>query len=188
MIEAIEKQGEIEKANTFFQNILKKILPERKGEYVIGFKGGNTVINNLRANERIWHIHRVIKDDKSISRHWNAFGLSNHLKINGSNPIVVEINIALKGAPKRVGGLLARDKLKNSLFLLHRGKIGGGRKGIGKNTFLEWYKEDSIQVNFSSSKKPDNAILVSDLKSSEFTDQIANFVEAVALFKSKSYT
>jgi 5-methylcytosine-specific restriction protein A len=63
------------------------------------------------------------------SRYWNAFGTRNP-KQNKMVPIGCEINFPLFGIDRRVSGGVAEDET-GRLSLVHRGRIGGGRKGIG---------------------------------------------------------
>ncbi|GKT10995.1 HNH endonuclease signature motif containing protein [Desulforhabdus sp. TSK] len=70
-------------------------------------------------------------------------------------------------------------------LLLHRGKVGGGKKGIGKNAFLEWYGKAPVKVYYDDIKDSDDAILVADLSASNVAGQVADFVHAVAMFKYK---
>ena len=102
-----------------------------------------------------------------------------------SNTITVEINIALDVLSRRVGGLFARDDATGNTVLLHRGRIGGGKKGVGKATFMEWYPDNP--VTYSASAHPDliePAILLTDLVSDDFLHHLEVFVHRVHQFKS----
>ena len=83
-----------------------------------------------------------------------------------------------------VAGLFAVDDETGHTVLLHRGRIGGGREGIGKTSFMEWYS--GTQVEFFDPSHDDgeeSAVLVADLESSEFLIQLEAFVDAVHRFK-----
>lgn len=181
---AITKPSAIRKAQKLLQQTLEKALPKREGTYTIGHQGGNMDFASLRANDRIWYIHMPAEEGPT-PRHWNAFGLAKQLNLSTSNPIVVEINIPLEGAPRRVAGLFAVDTSNQRTLLLHRGKVGGGKKGIGKNTFLEWYRKAPVKVHYDDSNESDDAILVADLSAPNVAAQLADFVHAVAMFKCK---
>jgi 5-methylcytosine-specific restriction enzyme A len=185
LLKAITIAAGIRKAQKLLQDILNKALPKREGTYTIGYQGGNMDFTSLRANERIWNTHMAIEEE-STPRHWNAFGLAKELKLNTSNPIVVEINIPLEGAQRRVAGLFAVDTSNNRLLLLHRGKVGGGKKGIGKKAFLTWYGKTPVKVHYDDSNETDEAILVADLSAPNMANQLADFVHAVAMFKDKA--
>ena len=63
-----------------------------------------------------------------------------------SQTIVVEINIATDSNTARIGGFFAEDSETGDIFLMHSGKIGGGRLGIGKTPFLVWSKAKLVDV------------------------------------------
>jgi 5-methylcytosine-specific restriction enzyme A len=183
MLKAITKAVEIREAQKKFQGKLYASLPIRQGTYTVGFQGGNIDFDSsLRANSRFWYTHIEAKNE-ATPRYWNAFGLSDILNLNASIPIVVEINIALIGVPRTIGGLFAVDTANNHTLLLHRGKVGGGKKGIGKEAFLAWCKTKPIPVTHSASAAPHHAVVVADLASPNMVDQLASFIETVAKFK-----
>jgi hypothetical protein len=68
-----------------------------------------------------------------VPRFWNAFGTE--LKETGSQSIVVEVNPPLRRLDGRASGLFAKNSA-GFTYLLHRGRVGGGAKGVGKNAFL----------------------------------------------------
>jgi 5-methylcytosine-specific restriction protein A len=185
MLRAITYKGKIQRTHRKLQQRLKDALVEKKGTYTIGFQGGNIDIDSLRANDNIWYAHMIITED-STPRYWNAFGLANQLNINASNPITVEINIPLEGAPRRVAGLFAVDANNKHSLLLHREKVGGGKKGIGKGAFLDWYAKDPVKVwHGDTTGESDDVLLVADLSSPHFAKQIEDVVCAVAQFKAR---
>ena len=61
---------------------------------------------------------------------------------NQNNNIVVEINIPVI-PDGRVGGVFVRQTSTGKIYLMHHGKIGGGRKGIGKTAFLNGFRKKS---------------------------------------------
>ena len=102
----------------------------------------------------------------------------------GSNNITVEVNPAIDGVNRRVNGLFAVDDKTGHTVLLHRGRIGGGRKGIGKTSFMGWYPGTKVKFfDPSHDDSEESAILVADLESGEFLDQLEYFVDAVHRFK-----
>ena len=104
----------------------------------IGFQGGG------RTEDIAWHpsvgiwgyvdtLESVRSPEGTRTRDWNAFGLQN-LEITTSLSVTVEANPPLQGANARVGGIFGRDG-EGPLVLLHRGNIGGGTAGVGKELF-----------------------------------------------------
>jgi len=88
----------------------------------------------------------------------------------------------LEGVTKQVAGLFAIDEATGDYFLLHRGKIGGGRKGIGKEAFKNWYRGKWVDV-FDENKNKEEVILISPINSPAFTVKVTSFVHEVAKFK-----
>lgn len=184
MLNVITDRAEIQKAQITFQKCIEDALFKRDGTYKIGYQGGYMDFTSLRANQRIWYTHMAV-ENISIPRHWNAFGLATQLNLNASNPIVVEINIPFEGLHRRVGGIFALDTSSKKLLLLHRGNVGGGRKGIGKKSFLKWHGQKPVKVHYNGIDGLDEAIFVAVLEEPNMANQVANFVNAVAQFKKK---
>jgi 5-methylcytosine-specific restriction protein A len=185
MYTAIQGTKKIEAAQDQLIRRLKKALPARPETFVIGHMGGNFEVEDLRCNDSIWFAHHVFTQFP-IKRNWNAFGLANQLIIKGSNKIVAEVNVALDGESKQVAGLFVQDDSGN-ILLVHRGKIGGGRKGIGKAAFLAWYEGPIIQYIYTARPEiVESALVVANLGSPDIKKQVHAFVMAVQQFKSKA--
>ncbi len=80
--------------------------------------------------------------------------------------------------------MFAYDQEK-SLFLLHGGGIGGGRKGVSKKAFLKWYLQydhmRDVEIDGGNRKK---GILVGNISDEEsFLDDLTAFIRKVWLFK-----
>jgi len=176
MLSLIVEKSEILFAQRMLEKQLFAQLPQRNESFTIGYQGGSLAVNNLHADRKIWFMPKKIE-----SRHWNAFGLAKKLNSSTSNSITVEINIPLSGENGRIAGLFARDE-KNSLYLLHRGKVGGGKRGVGKDAFLEWSQLTLTSVQLPSGKLID-AVLVGKIESPSLSSDVARFVYAVANFK-----
>ena len=176
MLVLLVGKSEIASAQQLLQDQLFAQLPQREGKYTIGYQGGNLEVSDLHADHRIWFI-----SSKSGERYWNAFGLADRLNVSSSNSITVEINSPFSGENGRVAGLFARGD-EGSLYLLHRGKIGGGKSGVGKQAFLDWSKLKLTTVQLPSGKAIE-AFLVGKLDSPSLSSDVARFVYAVANFK-----
>jgi len=176
MLVLLVGKSEIASAQNLLQEKLFAQLPQRDGTYTFGYQGGNLEISDLHADHRIWFL-----SSKSGERYWNAFGLADRLNISTSNSITVEINSPFSGENGRVAGLFARGD-DGSIYLLHRGKVGGGKSGIGKQAFLDWSKLKLTPVQASGGGAIE-AILIGKLDSRSLSSDIARFVYAVANFK-----
>lgn len=176
MLVLLVDKSEIASAQNLLHKKLFAQLPQRDGTYTIGYQGGNIEVSDLHADHRIWFL-----SSKSGERYWNAFGLADRLNISTSNSITVEINSPFSGENGRVAGLFARGD-DGSLYLLHRGKIGGGKSGVGKQAFLDWSKFELTTVQLPDGRTID-AILIGKLDSQSLSSDVARFVYAVANFK-----
>jgi 5-methylcytosine-specific restriction protein A len=176
MLQLISDYDETNKCQVRFDNKLAVVLKNR--EFLnIGYQGGHE-IHEVYTDGDIWYANKEIDYDPS-QRYWNAFGIG---LFGGSNDIVVEINIPFKGVNRRVAGLYARDPYTNDVFLLHRGKVGGGRKGIGKRAFLNWYRGERVKVDEADGRISE-AILVTSLEASDFLFTLKYFIHRVERFK-----
>ncbi len=187
MYVAIQDPKIIEAVQKKFVKSINKALPARPETFTIGYQGGNFEVDNLRSNGIIWFSHHVTRKAK-IQRYWNGFGIADQLVLKGSNKIITQANVALNGKSHRVAGLFAKDNETGKIVLLHRGKVGGGKKGIGMTTFLSWYK--GPQVSFIYADKPneqESALVVAELHSANIAKQVGEFVTAVFQFKSKEF-
>lgn len=179
---AIHHQRRIVGAQSKLLRRIRKELPTRIPDVVIGFQGRRLDPQKVFANNRIWFAHESLENE-GVPRYWNALG-SGSPALRRSNHITVEINPALHGVDRRVAGLFAVDGKTGHTVLLHRGRVGGGRIGIGKTSFMEWYSGKQVKfLDPSHDYGEESAILVADLESSEFLTQLEAFVDAVRRFK-----
>jgi endonuclease III len=105
----------------------------------VGFQGESHRKNVLWSDSLgIWMLAEVIEG----SRYWNAFGIENPTRQSGVG-ITCEINFPLTGINRRVAGAVAEDTA-GDLHILHRGRIGGGRAGIGAELFWAHFAGDRV--------------------------------------------
>lgn len=177
MLKIITDQREVRKCQKALEERLTNSLG-MSNEYIIGFPSGNWNAT-VNYNNTIWYSTYEIEG----KRYWNGFGVVAELNTKKSNNIVVEVNPPLNGINKSVSGIFAKNSKTNRIYLLHRGKIGGGRKGIGKKAFLDWYKKELVTLNDSSNKEH-HAIMIGEIASESFIDNLEKFVSHVYEFKS----
>ena len=123
----------------------------------------------------IWFFSRKIAG----SRYWNAFGVGRPAGGAGI-AITCEINFPLCGIDRRTGGAFAQDRAGH-VFVVHRGKLGGGRKGIGKSLFENTYRGVWEVMEDGGEETP--VALIGVLHSPRFARQIAQFVRKIARIK-----
>jgi hypothetical protein len=171
----VEDVRKIKELQAKFENALKSYQTEEI-RVTIGHPGKSfprTVYWSPRLD--LWMYFELI----SGSRYWNVFGVGKP-KANSSVPIACEINIPLKGIDMRVAGAFATDGTQDEI-LVHSGKIGGGRKGIGKQLFGENYRGEWASVHYGKSERW--VAPIGDLNSNRFARQISDFVHEVLRIK-----
>ena len=89
----------------------------------------------------------------------------------------------VEGINRTISALFAEDPTTHEVFLLHRGKVGGGRSGIGKNAFTAWYNGGVATVDEMDGRTTE-AFLLTSLHDPHMPDNVADFVNAVSDFKS----
>jgi len=187
MFTAIKSKRQIQSAQREFLDRIFASLPIVDGQFTIGHQGNNFHIDDLRSNGIVWFGY-FKHDDAKVPRFWNGFGLSRELSISGSNSIATEANVALDGKhpkAKSVAALFAKDE-RGKKVLIHTGKLGGGKKGVGKEAFLDWYDGDLCEFRYNSgSLYNESGIVIADLDQENIAKTISNFVQSVALFKSE---
>ncbi len=126
----------------------------------------------------IWrHTRRL-----ACGRYLNSFGLGDP-SLSAQVPITCEINFPREGIDRRMGGLFAEDR-DGKIFILHRGRFGGGRKGSGKELFRENYR--GVIGEIEDGELVTAAAVVGELSSPRLPRQVAQFVRKVALLKEKT--
>ena len=181
MYTAIHHRRRIDIAQNMLLRRIRKELCIKIPDVVVGFQGDHLEPQEVFANNRIWFAHQSL-ENAGVPRHWNALG-SGPPVWRRSNHITVEVNPAIHGVDRRVAGLFAVDDENDHTVLLHRGRIGGGREGIGKTSFMEWYSGKQVEFFDPSHDDDESAVLVADLESREFLIQLEAFVDSVHRFK-----
>ena len=182
MLTAIHHPRRISAAQNRFCQRIRKELRTKIPDVAVGFQGGHLKVNEIVSNGKIWFAYQSLHD-LDVPRHWNAFGAGSPA-LRRSNDITVEVNVAFREVYRKLAGVFAVNDKTGDTILLHRGKVGGGKKGIGKTAFLEWYSGDKVKfVDPSHELGEEEAIPVANLGSSRFLTQIESFVDAVHRFK-----
>jgi len=176
MLELITDQSELENCQKQFQQLLRKSLPNT-GNYMIGHLGGSFE-NEFWFNETLWYAPGVLTEAKN-PRYWNSFGFNVNKEL--PNGIIVEINIPINDENKNVSGLFAKNQRNGDTFILHRGRVGGGRKGIGKEAFLNWYPGARVVVE--ANKYREEVLLVTGFADRAFRENLVYFITKVEEFK-----
>jgi hypothetical protein len=138
MLRVIESKSEKRKFQRELKGIIEGALTPQ-GQRGIGFPGGNMSLPLFsKGEEQLWFATEWLRIEAKIPRFWNGFGLFDPDRTLQN--IVVELNIASDSNNEQVAGFFAKDSVTGQVYLMHSGKVGGGRKGIGKSAFLTWSK------------------------------------------------
>ena len=139
----------------------------------VGYQGGNIKMEVAwQPTVGIWSGSKRLEN-----RYWNAFGIGEP-DARSSNSITCEINFPLSGMNARVQGVLAKDE-HGTVWVCHRGGIGGGRKGVGPNLF--WQKFPGKWVSVSG----DRVACVTAIGGEDFWHNVSKFVQFVREIKPK---
>lgn len=174
MLRIIEDKLTIKKCQKQFAKSFKDFMDE-KIPVTIGHPGASfkaTVLWSHRFG--IW-----VFSKKMETRYWNIFGIGYPDKGSGI-PMTCEINFPVAGIDRRTGGALARDQM-GGIYVVHRGKIGGGRKGIGKLLFEGHYR--GIWDVMEDSDTKSDVALIGALHSPHFVRQVVQFIRKVDIIK-----
>jgi hypothetical protein len=145
----------------------------------VGFQGGNETWElQWYRQQHFWAVVHAPYDGKSCY----SFGTADpETSASKSLQIASEMSIPMDGINRKCGGLFLSDG--RNTFLAHTGRVGGGRKGIGKGAFLEWFQVYS-ELEWPDGKKTP-IVIVGNITDPGFLGSLATFVFAVERFKSQ---
>ncbi len=161
---------------------LKRALGHQ-GTRNIGYPGGNVDLPIYSSGEgKLWVAFRLA-GDYAVPRYVNLFGVF-HPNLPGQS-ITVEINVQIEGNGRQAAGFFAEDSETGDIFLMHSGKLGGRKSGIGKSEFLSWLKAKPIEV---ADEKGGSrmGIAVGRLGDADLIGRIWTFVQRVRSFKDQA--
>jgi hypothetical protein len=166
-IEAVEK----------FASAMKIAWPGREERSVIWRPSSRKM--EIVHNGLYWCCFITPNQSDKSPRYWNPFGLYRNA---GSLQIAVEINIPTESNTKRVAGFFAKDGDTNKTYLVHSGGVGGGRKGVGRDAFLEWSKIDLVEV-LDAAGNIRRGIAIGVLESESIANDVQLFISKILAFK-----
>lgn len=175
----LESKNEIAKAQRKLEASIRRAFNKRATKN-IGYPGGTTPDANVYTNGHYWFWSEDCDDSEEANpRRLNWFGL---FREDSDLQISVEINTPYEGRNDRVAGFFARDNDTSSTYLFHSGRVGGGRKGVGKMTFLAWSDQRLIGVVGSSGGIRDG-VLVMPIEGTAATRSAVRYIDTIARFK-----
>jgi len=175
MLKVIADQKAIKKYAGQFNKKFKPFVDEAI-KVKLGHQGAGFSAKVLWSEELgIWKFSQTIKE----VRYWNAFGID---KPGTSSVLSIasEINFPWAQIDRKTGGAFAEDAWGN-VFVIHRGKIGGGRKGVGKSLFEHNYR--GVWSFMEDGDSISQVAVIGNLASGRFALQAAQFVKKIEIMK-----
>ena len=176
MLKVITDQPAIKKYTRLFVKKFKPFIDEAI-KVKLGHQGASFPAKVLWSRKLgIWLFSHTINE----VRYWNAFGKGKPQEANILS-ITAEINFPWEGIDRKTGGAFAKDAWGN-IFVIHRGKIGGGKKGVGKSLFEHNYR--GVWSFMEDGDSITQIAVIGALNSSRFAMQTALFVKKIEKLKS----
>jgi hypothetical protein len=175
MLRIVENEPAIRRYRRQFVRSLKPLVDE-KIPVKLGHPGANMKATVAWSEKLgIWFFSRKIAG----GRYWHAFGVGRP-EGGAGVAITCEINFPLCGIDRRTGGAFAQDR-EGGIYVVHRGKLGGGRKGVGKSLFENRYR--GVWEIIDDGGEETAVAVIGVLGSPRFARQIAQFVRKIARIK-----
>lgn len=175
MLKILTEKAEINAAQQALKEQLEAAAA-RHERLPVGFPGGSLDADvSFYPELDFWYGYEGIDHER---RHWNAFG---YLLPNGRlDAPVIEVNPPYEGTSRQVQGAFAQDD-EGTVYLVHRGRPGGGRTGIGKAAFMAWYA--GARESAEDERGVTDVLVVAAIGSEELVRAIEGFAAAVWEFK-----
>lgn len=148
-------------------------------ERSVGFKGGSEQVSvRWYASLGYW---AMLDPKRAETRYWCAFGVENP---NEHDELVItcEINPPHQGIDRTCAGLFVRSN-NGTVYLAHSGGIGGGRPGVGRTRFLEFFGSEKLDDVTWPDGRISEYVIIAALDDDELIMQVGDFVHKVAEFK-----
>ncbi len=154
-----------------------RAFTDEKVKVKLGHQGASFGAKVLWSKRlRIWSFCQTV----SGARYGNAFG-TNRPAPGRDLPITAEINFPWSGIDRKTGGAFATDAW-GRVFAVHRGKIGGGKKGIGKSLFEETYR--GLWTWMEDGDTLARVAVIGALQNPRFAMQTSLFIRKIGCLKS----
>ena len=145
----------------------------------VGYRGG------VVDTEVTWHgsvgMWSLLDSEQTERRFWCCFGVDDPRK-STSLDIAVEVNPRHQGTDLLVAGAFAMDA-DGAVHLCHNGKIGGGRKGVGKSGFLHHYSDPGGLEKMLYRGRPVKVVDLGPITSPGISCRLARLAHEVARIK-----
>lgn len=173
----ITDKGEVEAAYSRFVANLTDGIPAVK--HGLGWPSGWGEFDVYwHPGERLWC---VLEPEHAGNRYWCCFGPDDPRTVKDLG-ISCEINFAYEGVNRRVAGAFVKDD-DGRVYVAHSGKVGGGRKGVGKKAFLDYSIPQVRETVAWPDGQRTEMLIIGMLDSAGLVGSVATFVSEVAAFK-----
>ncbi len=175
----VEDKSEISDAHALLQRKIQRALG---GTVVrnITFPGDSQDDARVFTDGRYWYWSADLKRrDVHSPRRLNWFGL---MRTVGNLRIAVEINIPYEGKNGSVAGCFARNDRNGEICLMHSGRVGGGKKGVGMKAFLAFYNRPLTTV-YDRKGKGRDFIKIFPLEHDDGIRPILRYIDTIVSFK-----
>jgi hypothetical protein len=174
MLNVLDNEQAIKRSQREFEKQFKQFTDERI-PVRLGYSGGNFEGTVSWASKLgIWAYQEAGK-----SRYLNYFGIGKPKK-HSMVSITCQINFPPRGIDRKFAGAFTEDN-NGVTFVTHRGKIGGGRKDIGKSLFEDNYRGEWVTAR--DGPKQSRLALIGSLTSPRFCRQVSQFTHEVDRIK-----
>src|SRR5579859_7499618 len=177
MFRLVENRDEKISAQETFTNQVRSAWKEQENRLIMWRPNSQRL--DIFHNGSFWFTTVAPNENDKTPRYWNSIG---KYQARGGLPIAVEINIPVQSNPVNVSGFFARDEQTDMVYLFHDGAIGGGRVGIGRESFFRWSSPKIIQVQDSQGRVR-HGILITAIEDGNIGTNVARFAQKVIDFK-----
>jgi TIR domain len=144
---------------------------------ILGYPGGQ-----LKAS--VYHVKNADfwcypTENKDYHKFYIPFGRGT--PSIGINNMALQINPPHEGENKRLAGVFLTDH-RGRYYIGHTGRLGGGRKGIGKAEFKEYYGPNGW-LAFERTDGTDEAIVFGPLGTDMPLEQLSKFIRIASDFR-----
>lgn len=176
MIKVVSDKQEVEKLIKIFHDQLASVMTDSVLCWV-GYPGGSFEDTVMYSPELdIWLSHIGFNQENKF---WNGFGIGRPIE-RKNNSLVGEINFPHSGIKRTIAGAFGIED-DGTILVLHRGKIGGGKPGIGKAIFTDNFRGDYVKA--IDGDRETSFCLVGELYSQLFPFQVSTFIHEIQRIK-----
>lgn len=178
MLKVIGKTKKINELQQKFVEVITDSFDSTVTSY-LGYQGGSSELElHYSKKHNFW-----LSPGQGDNRFWNAFGVGKPMAYKNTS-ILCEINFPFRGIDRRIAGVFAKDS-NGSIIVLHRGKIGGGRKGVGKKLFSDNFRGKFIDA--IDGEQITTFAFVGHLFDDNFIEQLKDFVFEIDRIKNQLF-